>query len=259
MGLGRARGAVTAAVRGRPVVTMVAVAALVAACGASVSPDAGAPAAASGTPPTCTARVTPDCTGYTYTTPSPGTVVVTAPPSSGGNNREFFWARQVSNEADSTVCATFASGEGIDQQGVVVRLNVGKGGGVSGITVTRNIWGDVFDVFNFHLWNTAEDPASPFTQFGSTLVSGLPVRPELYPLNICARTVSKSHLVEFVVWAMGQERPGWGSTDRGGEAEIPAGAPATGRGGWFAGHLVPGTSMRYANLTVDGRVPVGLP
>ena len=44
-----------------------------------------------------------------------------------GNNREFFWARQGHTEADQTVCATFASGQGIDQQGIVIRrLNARK-------------------------------------------------------------------------------------------------------------------------------------
>jgi hypothetical protein len=65
--------------------------------------------------------------GYSYSAPSPGIVVVTAPNSSGGNNREFFWARQGHIEADQTVCATFASGQGIDQQGIVIRrLNARK-------------------------------------------------------------------------------------------------------------------------------------
>ena len=187
-------------------------------------------------------------------------MVVTAPNSSGGNNREFFWARQGHNEADQTVCATFASGQGIDQQGVVLRLNARKSGAVTAITVTRNIWLDAFNVFNFHVWNTAaEDPASRFTQFGSTIVPTFPIKPEVYPLSICVRTVSTTNAVQFVVWTTGQERPRWGSRSQGGEASIPVGAPTTGRGGWFAGHLVPGSSMTYTNLTVDGKTPVGLP
>lgn len=240
------------------VVTLVAgIAVTLTACGTDSRPG-GAGDLSSG-PPSCTSRVTPDCSRYTYSSPSPGTVVVTAPKTSGGNNREFFWGLRGPIGADMTVCATFASGVGIDQQGVVVRMNTAVGGGVTGISVTRNIWLGAFDVFNFHVWNTAADPSTPFTQFGSVAVPELPVTPSVYPLSMCVRTVSASDDVQFVVWTKGQTRPRWGSGTQGGEAQIPAGAPATGRGGWFAGHLTPGTTMTYRDLSVDGTVATGLP
>jgi hypothetical protein len=208
---------------------------------------------------TCTVRATPDCSGYTYVSPSPGTVVVTAPKGSGENNREFFWGRSGRNEADQTVCATFADGGGIDQQGIGLRLNVTATGGTTGITVTRNIWMDTFDVFNFHVWDTGADTNSPFTLFGSKVIPGLPPRPAMYPLRMCARVVAATNTAEFVVWTRGKSQPAWGSMTQGGEATIPAGAPSTGRGGWFVGHLTPGTSMTYRDLTVDGAVAKGLP
>jgi hypothetical protein len=208
---------------------------------------------------TCISRVTPDCEEYTYTSPGPGTVVVAAPRSSAGNNREFFWSPTGPIRPDLTVCATFAGGTGIDQQGVVLRLSLLAHGRVSGITVTRNVWGSAFDVFNYHVWNTLTDPAEPFTQFGSTVIRALPVAPEVYPLHLCARTVSATDSVEFVVWTAGRTRPPWGSADQSGQATIPSGAPTSGRGGWFAGHLQPGTSMTYRDLTVDGQVPGNLP
>jgi hypothetical protein len=207
----------------------------------------------------CTSRVTPDCSGYLYANPRPGTVVVTAPKSSAINNREFFWSPSSPIGTDLTVCATFVSGQGLDQQGVVLRLHGLTNGRVSGITVTRNVWAWAFDVFNYHVWNTESDPSSPFTQFGSTIVSFLPVRPATYPLNLCARTVTSTNQVQFVVWTKGQAMPTWGSALQGGEAVIPAGAPSSGRGGWFAGHLRPGTSMRYDNLSVDGVIQIDLP
>lgn len=227
------------------------------ACSARTTPQDGGHSYSSSS--TCTARVTPDCSDYSYSNPSPGTVVVTASKASGGNNRDFFWSQSDRIEADPTVCATFATGQGIDQQGLVVRLNKMTDGGIVGITVTRNIWLGVFNVFNYHVWNTGADPSSPFTQFGSTVISELPVRPAVYPLNMCARVVAGTNRIQFVVWTKGQSRPRWGSTERGGEATIPAGAPSTGRGGWFDGHLTPGTSMTYRNLKVDGTVPPGLP
>ena len=71
----------------------------------------------------CTSRVTPDCSAYQYANPRPGTVVVTAPRSSAVNNREFFWSPSSPVGVDLTVCATFVSGQGLDQQGVVLRLH----------------------------------------------------------------------------------------------------------------------------------------
>ena len=87
----------------------------------------------------------------------------------------------------------------------------------------------------------------------------LPIAPAVYPLHLCARTVTRPDTVQFVVWSAGQRRPPWGSSSQGGQATIPPGAPTSGRGGWFAGHLRPGTSMTFSELTVDGAVPAHLP
>jgi hypothetical protein len=156
------------------------------------------------------------------------------------------------------VCASFASGHGIDQQGIVLRLVNLPDGKIRAITVTRNIWLGVFDVFNFHVWNTEADPNSPFTLFGSIQISELPVRPAIYPLNMCARTVAVTDVVQFVIWTKGQKEPRWGGST-GGEARIPDDAPAVGRGGWFAGHLIPGSSMTFHRLSIDGAIAEGLP
>jgi hypothetical protein len=224
----------------------------------STGPAATGGGVSSSSSSTCTARVTPDCSAYTYSNPSPGTEVVTAPKSSASNNREFFWDKAGRSESDQTVCASFATGQGSDQQGIVLRLMSLPDGKVRAITVTRNIWLGAFDVFNFHVWNTEADPSSPFTQFGSAVVSELPIRPAVYPLNMCARTVAATDVVQFVIWTRGQKEPKWGSA-AGGEARIPGAAPAAGRGGWFAGHLIPGSSMTYRRLRIDGAIAQGLP
>lgn len=242
---------------GSSVVLAAALACALAGCAAGSTSDgtAALPSGAS----TCVNRVTPDCAAYTYASPRPGTVVVTAPRSSAVNNREFFWSPTGPTSADLTVCATFATGAGLDQQGVVLRLNDLANGRVSGISVTRNVWMDAFDVFNFHVWDTRVGPNAQFLQFGSTVVPTLPVAPAVYPLNLCARAVTASNTVQFVVWTPGRPRPDWGSTTQGGQAAIPLGTPASGRGGWFAGHLRPGTSMTFTGLSLDGVIAADLP
>ena len=231
----------------------------VAVAGCSAGPTSRGTAAVGSGASTCVNRVTPDCAAYTYASPRAGTVVVTAPRSSAINNREFFWSPSGSVGTDQTVCATFATGRGLDQQGGVLRMASPAPGRVSGVTVTRNVWMGAFDVFNFHVWDTRLDTASVFLQFGTTIVPTLPVAPAVYPLNMCARTVTATDTVQFVVWTPGQPQPSWGSTTQGGQATLPAGTSTTGRAGWFAGHLRPGTSMTYTNLAVDGVVPGDLP
>ena len=242
---------------GPGVVVAVALAVALAGCGTG-RPSGGTAGLSSGAT-SCVNRVTPDCAAYIYASPGPGTVEVTAPRSSAVNNREFFWSPTGPTGADQTVCATFASGRGADQQGVVLRLDDLPGGRVAGITVTRNVWMGAFDVFNFHVWDTRAGPDRAFVQFGSAVVPTLPVAPAVYPLNLCARTVTASDTAQFVVWTPRQSRPDWGTSTQGGQATIPVGAPASGRAGWFAGHLRPGTSMTYTNLTVDGVVAADLP
>ena len=176
--------------------------------------------------------------------------MVKALKKSGANERQFFWDRKSPVEADSTVCATFASGGGLDQQGVVLRLNDATDD-LTGITVTRNVFAYDFQTFNFHDWNTGSDPSSPFTQFGSVTISALPYAPAAYPLSLCARTVSATDEVQFVVWTAGMKQPTWGDPTWGGEATIPAGAPTSGQGGFFVGHVRPGMPTTFTNLSVD--------
>lgn len=214
----------------------------------------------------CNSTLTPDGTGYAYSDPAPGTAIITSLPTSGGNNREFFWDDAAPNETDSTICATFTSGQGEDQQGIALRvqnIDVDNHWSTVGITVTRNIYFGVYNVFNLHTWNTdpayeASNDGAPFSQFGSVTLPFLPLFTPVYPLNMCARTVASLNIVQFVVWTQTQAQPPWGSTTQGGQGTLPANAPATGRGGWYAGHIVPGTTTEYTNLSVDGAViPAG--
>ena len=117
---------------------------------------------------------------------------------------------------------TFLNGKGFDQQGIVLRLQPLMDGRVSGITVTRNVWGAAFDVFNYHVWNTRSDPQNPFTQFGSTIVPTPPDRSlAVYPLHLCARTATATDTVQFVVWTGRADRAPLGTTDQGGQATLP--------------------------------------
>ena len=207
----------------------------------------------------CHAVVTPDGTPYTYNNDVAGVMLVTASTTTGGNDREFLWDGSSPIEADSTVCAQFYNGTGTDQQGIALRISESNGN-YEAITVTRNVYLGDWSYINFHTWNTdptfvASNGGSPFTLFSTVDLSEyLGTTPEpIYPLDMCARTVGD--LAQFIVWKASDPQPAWGSTTQGGQATIPSAAPAAGQGGWFAGHLAPGTSMFYTNLSVDGIQP----
>ena len=158
---------------------------------------------------------------------------------------------------NSTVCVTFASGQGGDQQGIALRINR-TSSETTGLTVTRNVIFGQYNVFNFHTWNTSISKTAPETQFAQFRLDFLPVGPAAYPLDMCPRTIGND--MEFVVWLPGQSQPRWGSTSQGGETEIPNTAPQRGSSGWYVGHVVSGTTTTMTNMTVDGvldRDPIG--
>jgi hypothetical protein len=152
---------------------------------------------------------------------------------------------------NSTSCAEWLSGGGVDQQGAALRITE-TNGVVRAITVDRNIWEYKFSGFAFVSWDTS----SPgyFTGFGGVFLSGyLGNGPAVYPLNVCARTVG--NLAQFIVWRPGEAPPPWGSTTQGGSATIPANAPASGFTGWYVGHIAPRTSTTFSHTSIDGSIP----
>jgi hypothetical protein len=167
-----------------------------------------------------------------------------------GDEREVLWPYLAKSEVNASSCATWESGEGLDQQGAAFRITQ-TDGVVRAVTVTRNVYGHVFYDFNFHTWNTST--SGIFSLFGQTDLKGyLGTGPARYPLNFCARTTG--NVIQFVVWRPGTVKPAWGSTTQGGSALIPAGAaPESGLTGWYVGHIVPGTIASLSGMTVDGR------
>ena len=167
--------------------------------------------------------MTPDGTAYTYWYFN-GTVTVTAPPASGANDREFFWACNATTESTTTACATFSGGQDLDQPGIAMRI---EDDGNQAVTVTENVFssdGSPRNEFDFDTWNTANYPA--FTEFGTATVSGLPSSPATWPLNMCAQITGD--LVQFVVWTSGTQ-PAWGDPTWGGQATPPLVRPSLAR------------------------------
>jgi len=168
--------------------------------------------------------------------------------TTNGNERQFFWTTGSPAVMNSTSCAEWVSGRGLAQEGAAFRVTDARGV-VRGLTITRNIWGRSFWIFNFHSWDTATPGV--YTRFHDTeLTRYLRWAPQ-YPLWFCARVCGDE--MQFIVWKVGSERPGWGSTTHGGTAVIPpAFRSGPGMTGWFVGHLPDRTSALFSSLSTNG-------
>jgi hypothetical protein len=185
----------------------------------------------------------------------PDTVVTARWNNDGGNLRFFFWAIGAEESRDQQVCATWQHATGsFQQQGVVLRA-VSSATGTRAISVTKNVWLGAFWKFNVHLWDTSVTD-SPFTQSATfDLASVLHPGGRLAPLpwRICARAVAD--VVSFKVWSLTRAEPAWGDPAYGGRVTVPAQWVYPGMAGQYAGHVQPGDSMSYRNLTTTELPP----
>ena len=201
----------------------------------------------------CATPGSPDGAPYTYSAPSPGTVVVSASSLTSGNNREFFYSTTGSTSTDSSACET-VSGSSPTQPGLAFRIT-DKNNVITAVTITENVFGSAaYGDFNVHLWDTSQSPA--FNLVNHVTIPAIPFSPQPEPLNLCAEITGD--LLQFVAWTSGTQ-PAWGDPTRGGSVTLPSNAPTSGHTGFFAGHIPSGTSATYSNLTVDGIVndPLG--
>lgn len=190
--------------------------------------------------------------------------------NTGGNTREFFWPANAQDSMDQVSCAVWTrqTGEGgqITQQGAVLRLHQGENGGTRGITVMKNIWMGATWMFNVHVWDTSS--SEPYIQqagFDMSEVVGKmwwednadgtrtlrsTVRP--LPWHLCARTVGNK--LQFKVWTNEQDKqPSWNDPKFVREMPIPAEWNTPGKAGWYIGHLKPGHTATFNNLSISQR------
>lgn len=191
----------------------------------------------------------------------------------GGNTREFFWPANSLEGRDQLSCAVWTqqTGEGAStQQGAVLRMHQGEGGGTRAISVMKNIWFGATWMFNVHVWDTSNTQA-PYTQVGSfdmsevtgkvwwqdnadgtrTLQSTL----KPFPWHFCARTMGDK--LQFKVWTNELEKqPSWNDPKYVREMAIPESHNQPGIAGWYIGHLKPGHTATFQNLSISHRVPV---
>lgn len=188
---------------------------------------------------------------YTFTSGS-GAVTVNAPTTNTGINlRVLFWPAAGRVTADSQSCADWTSQTGPTQQGALMRIASLSNGGLRAILVTKNIWfyGEYY--FNVYVVDTTHAPM--LTRVGYVSLRGeLQRAPALYqplPWFMCARVTGDQ--VQILVWHYGEPPPQWGDRSHGGTVKLPAGWIYPGRAGWYIGHVPPGGSAGFTNLSTS--------
>lgn len=194
--------------------------------------------------------------------PSDMVVTASAPATNLGNNtRLAFWRRGGRVSTDQQSCATWANNTSeLRQPGAALRIQ-DHGDRVRAITVTQNVIFGVYWGFNIHVMDSEASPV--FTKIGGVILDTFVREGSLlpYPWRMCARVVGD--VVSFKVWPLIDPEPAWDDPTYGMSVELPDGWRAAegtegsvedagrrgGRPGWYVGHLPPGQSMQFTDLT----------
>lgn len=202
------------------------------------------------TAPTGTAVVTPDGTAaYTYEGAVGSMKASALSGDRSANLRSMFWpiSGLSALSHDEQSCATFASESTWSaQEGVALRIRRAASGGISGFTVTKNIWFGATWIFNVHWWDgTPTLHAAGSFDLGSVfrLPDGTP-RP--FPWTLCARIVGSQ--LDVKAWPSASPEPAWGDARFGGTRSLSAYPDARGVAGWYVAHLPPGGSAQFTDL-----------
>jgi hypothetical protein len=102
-----------------------------------------------------------------------------------------------------------------------------------------------------NLWDTSKSPSGLTNLKVGMAVRMLKRGSGVVPLpwDFCARV--KNRYVQFRVWLDGQKKPPYGKKGVTGQAFLPKGWSTPGKTGWYVGHLFPGDSASFRDLTTS--------
>ena len=198
------------------------------------------------------AILTPDAKDHYGLTVADGVVTAAAPESNtGGNTRIAFWRSADTASADQETCATWVNAQSeLQQQGAALRVRT-VNGRTTAITITDNIL--YFARWNFNVHVMDSGAGQPFFRIAyfdlsdafRTQPGAFTVWP--YPWRMCARVVGDT--VSLKVWPLKDPEPAWDDPKYGGSVTLPAGWDQAGLPGWYVGHLEPGDSVGFTDLS----------
>ena len=194
------------------------------------------------------ATLTPDGTDTYDAAGDLTALTVTAPATNqGANLRVALIPNDEPVSKDQEACATWTwASSDQDQQGIVLRWD-----GLRAISVTKNVAYGIYSTVNVMAWDSTKPNVNErwqlYEQYGfmpGLMQANGQAKP--LPWRMCAK--SQGSAVWFKVWATTQPEPAYGDPCCSGSASVPFWANP-GKAGWYAGHLAPGDSVRYENLT----------
>jgi hypothetical protein len=160
---------------------------------------------------------------------------------------------------DQTSCATaWSDGGWPSQEGVAARILI-QGDRTRAVTVIKNVWAQATSVYVVHHWDTSHPEV--FGQLATFDMSGVVgAGDSVSPASarrLCLRV--RGSVLSFKVWRSSEPEPTWNDADHVRSVVLPESARHSGRPGWYAGHLPPGSHQEVTQLWTSNDDAPGTP
>jgi hypothetical protein len=203
---------------------------------------------------------------YVASVGAPGSMTVSAPATNqGGNLRVLLWQPDGLASVDQQTCATWPSvidlsrtgPQGVPgkprlwQPGIALRIAT-DGTVTKAISIAQNVWAGATWVFWVQMWDTGAEPKMHATvEFDARHLllrqhAGSPPSIAPPPWHVCARVLGRR--LDFKIWTGRAAEPSYRDPVHAFHTLLPAGWVYPGYTGNYAGHLQPGTSVRYTGF-----------
>lgn len=201
---------------------------------------------------------------YDYRTTPTEIVVAATGDATARNIREVFWLDGSPFGVDQEACITWdvLAHDGVafpTQSGLALRI-APAGTDLRAVTVNQAVWGNRHWLLSVNTWDTTRSGSvhEPLEPIDAWPLVGVPaaepgghdsvVGP---PWHVCARTDGLELTVKL--WTQRDPEPGWDDADHVFTRTLPDGWDHAGYSGGYVGHVVPGESAVFADLTVVSR------
>jgi hypothetical protein len=137
------------------------------------------------------------------------------------------------------------------QPGIALRIAT-NGTVTKAISIAQNVWAGATWVFWVQMWDTGSEPRMHATvEFDARHLlvhakAGNPASVAPPPWHVCARVVSRR--LDFKIWTGRTAEPTYADPTHAFHTLLPAGWVYAGYTGNYAGHLHPGTSVRFTGF-----------
>ena len=211
--------------------------------------------------PNSATRITAE--GGSYDMTAAGSRIAVQNTDSGRNNREIYWDKDSPDYEVATQCATWRSGSDITQNGIVFRF-AQVSGGYNAIVLERNIWSNLYWMFNVLIVHTGDGYENIYEGLADTGPTGIDLgaylghgKNAVWPLRICASLDTNDKLSFAVAKGIDQVPSLANPGKQGGywnlvlDRYYHPGDGRTGKNGIWVGHVPQGTTVRVDDVLLS--------